>query len=92
MTYPEAMQAVQTGIAYEIELEGEAGAGCSPKHLRVGISSGAVSQAAIASLLIEKGIITLDEYMTALTVVANKEAKCYEEILSKKLGREIKLL
>ena len=91
-TYPEAMHAVQTGIAMEIARRGEHGAGCSPKHLREGINSAMVSQTALVELLIAKGVFTLAEYMQALTRAANAEVERYEEMLSQATGKVIKLL
>lgn len=91
-SYPEAMHAMQTGVGLEIERVGLNDSGCSPKHLRVGINSNMITEKAIATLLIAKGIITREEYIAAITQAANEEAALYERRLSTLLGGEIKLL
>lgn len=83
--------AVQCGIEVELQILGEAQAGCSPKQLRVGLNSAMVSQTAIVRLLIEKGIITEGEWIQTLTEEANREVERYEEALLKATGKVIKL-
>jgi hypothetical protein len=90
-TYPEALHAMQTGVKIELQTKGMQQSGCSPEQLRVGNNSAAISHAALAQLLIEKGLFTLDEYMAALTKAANDEVERYESILSAETGKLIKL-
>lgn len=78
LPYEAAMHGVQTGIAYKIEMAPDE-AGASPKHLRVGIDSAMVSDAALVRLLVKKGLITHEEYMEELTLEANRELERYEE-------------
>ena len=74
--YMRAGHAMQSGVA----LEQAAGSGDgTPKHLRVGINSTLVGQAAIAGLLIERGLFTLDEYEKALADEMEAEVRRYEE-------------
>jgi len=86
--YSAHMHAVQSGIATLISLDpGYA----SKKDLRVGIDSAHVSDAAVAALLIRKGIFTEEEYMEELALQAENEQERYEKDLSKRYGAEIKL-
>ena len=64
----------------------------TPKHLRVGVNSALVNHHAIATLLIEKGIITHEEYFEALAKSAEAERKRYEAAVRNKLGKEVTLL
>lgn len=82
-SYEEAAHAMQTGVALEHARGGQDG---SPKHLRVGVNSAQVNNAAIARLLIAKGIITMDEYTAAVTAEMNAEAERYEQRLGVKLA------
>lgn len=77
--YLAAAHAMQTGAAVELEHGG--GEECNPKHLRVGVNSAMVEHAALAKLLIGKGVIHEDEYMEALEQMMMVEVKSYEERL-----------
>jgi hypothetical protein len=89
--YLTALHGMQAGVALDIERAGVDGAGANPKHLRVGINSGAVTAAAIAGLLIAKGVFTMEEYQEALTKEANAEVERYEQLLSSALGTKVTL-
>jgi hypothetical protein len=95
--YLELMHAMQTGVGYDIEAEP-----LSPrylpqeihraiKHLRVGINSALLQQAAISELLVAKGIITHDEYLDKLIEKVEQEVASYEQRLSERFGSSIKL-
>ena len=83
--------ALQSGVQTELARFGEAAAGCSPKSLRVGVNSALVGNAALARLLISKGIITEDEYTAALVDGMEREVSTYEERLSRILGVKVVL-
>jgi hypothetical protein len=87
--YNAALHAVQTGVRMLIEL-GDTLA--TPKHLRTGIDSAHVSDAAVVRLLIAKGIITEHEHLEALTVAMEEERKSYEDRLTEKIGKKVTLL
>ena len=71
LSYAQALHGIQSGIALEIEK----GSDCaSPKHLRVGVNSAMCEHAALVRLLIEKEIITEEEYRDAITEEFNREA------------------
>ncbi len=86
--YMHHLHRMQTGISYLQQFDPSSG---SPKHLRVGINSGKVEHGALVKLLVEKGIITDAEYMTAMADAVQEEADRYEQELSEKYGANIKL-
>jgi hypothetical protein len=78
--------AIQTGVAFETE-----GAQEDTKHLRTGINCALAEISGIAHMLIKKGVITLDEYYDCILWGLGEEVKRYENSLSEKYGKEIKL-
>lgn len=86
--YHTALHAMQSGISY---LMNNNKAMTEPKHLRVGINSGMVSDAALVKLLVAKGVITHVEIMEALATEAEAEKKRYEQELTTNLGRPVTL-
>ena len=86
--YTDAMHGVQTGVGHELNHDPASG---SPKHLRTGINSALVGQAAIAQLLIDKGVFTLAEYTASLANHAEAERASYEKTLSTRLGTTVHL-
>lgn len=89
MSYNDACHAMQTGVAYDMQLPGHKDT--DPKYLRVGINSAMCDHAALVGLLIAKGIITNEEYIEAITAEMNKEVERYKEKLSKHYGANIDL-
>ena len=88
--YVVAAHAMQSGVQMEMEL-GLPDAAVSPKHLRVGVNSALVNAAAIASLLIEKGVFTMDEYLAAMADHMETEKKRYENRLCAATGTDVTL-
>lgn len=88
MEHSDAVHAIQSGVKLDMELGGR---DTEPKHLRVGVNVAMSDHAGLARLLIEKGIITHDEYVTAITDEINREVKRYEDRLSKKAGGKVTL-
>lgn len=86
--YLAALHAIQSGIAYMINSNPSI---VDPKHLRVGIDSALVNDAATARLLIAKGVFTSEEYYEELVLEAEREVKRSEAEISKLLGADIKL-
>lgn len=86
--YIAAVHGVQSGVAARMEYGDKY---TSPKHMRTGIDMSKADQAGLAKLLIAKGVITEVEYHEAMADGAEEERKRYEEYLSKKLRKEIKL-
>lgn len=89
--YMAAAHAMQSGVATEIGLDGLETGAASPKHLRVGVNSAQVANAALAGLLIAKGIITQEDYAEALAAGMEAEQERYEQHLSARLGKTVKL-
>jgi len=78
--YAAAAHAMQTAVA--IRMSG-GGKDTEPKHLRVGINSAHVSISGLATLLIDKGVFTPEEYHTAMADAMEKEvALYYEELIA----------
>lgn len=74
--YRQALHGVQCAIGFEHHI----GVGhiSDPKHLRTGIDSAHISNGALLELLIEKGLITYDEYVAKLASFAERELLGYE--------------
>ena len=77
--YIDAAHAVQSAIALTM------GPDTEPKHLRVGIDTTKSDQGALATLLIEKGVITKAEYFKALADAMEREKYTRETELGVKL-------
>ena len=91
--YEAAMHAVLTGVGYVMEREkGLRSSDTSLKQLRAGINSSMVDSAAMARLLMEKGVITDVEYRKALADEAEREVHRYEALLKAEFGVDIQLL
>ncbi|QJY46674.1 hypothetical protein [Pseudonocardia broussonetiae] len=86
--YTAAMHAMQSGVAADQSGGSEDG---TPKHLRVGVNSALVSVAGIGRLLIDKGVITQDEYEAAVADAMENEVRLYERRLSERLGSTVTL-
>jgi|HubBroStandDraft_4_1064222.scaffolds.fasta_scaffold1249294_2 hypothetical protein len=86
--YLAAAHAVQTAIGYSLVKSPSEG---SPKHLRVGIDTMKVEQSALATMLIEKGVFTLDEYQKAIADAMEREVSLRADDLSRQMGGKISL-
>lgn len=70
--------AMQTGVAYTMSIDpGET----TPKHLRVGVNNAMIGVAAIADLLIQKGIFTEEEYVRSLITWTERDIASYQATL-----------
>lgn len=76
--YLAAGHAIQSGVAMEHSMGSDDG---SPKHLRVGINLRATDAGGLAKLLVDKGVITDEEYLEAIVDAAEAEQKAYEDRL-----------
>lgn len=88
LPYEAAQHAMQTGVAHEME---HRPGPTTPKSLRVGINTALCDHAALIRLLVDKGVISDDEYRAAITDEMNREVKRYEKSLGKLLGTKITL-
>lgn len=84
--YLSAMHAMQSAVAHEIATVGEAASGASAKHLRAGLNGALADTGSLATLLIAKGIITLEEYSQAITEGAEREAERAAQIARQRCG------
>lgn len=87
--YTAAAHAMQTGVKFDQEAGSTDG---TPKHLRTGINSAMVNNAAVARLLIAKGIFTEVEYFEAIADEMEKEVERYRRLLGEKLGGKVNLI
>lgn len=70
LTYKEAAHGVQSHIAYGIQIGEHA---TEPKHLRLGIDMEKADTLGLVCLLMDKGVITPEEYHEYLRRAANHE-------------------
>jgi hypothetical protein len=83
--YERLTHAMQSGVGWLAGFEPES-LEKSLKHLRVGINSAMVNQAATMDLLFRKGIVTEEEYYQALVDWMKKEVETYREEIKLHLG------
>ncbi len=81
--YVSKCHAMQSGVAMKMNLDPSE---TSPKHLRVGVNSAMVDSSALAKLLIDKGIITMEEYEAAITEGMAREVALYEQWLTEHMN------
>jgi hypothetical protein len=84
----ELTHAMQSGVKFDHDTGGDSG---TPKHLRVGVNAAMVEHGALAKLMIDKGIITEDEYAGAVIAGMQTEVDRYESLLTAKLGHKVSL-
>jgi len=87
--YEKLCHAMQTGVAMKMHYDPT---DASPKHLRVGVNSALCDSAALARLLISKGVFTEAEYEQAITDEMRREVARYKEELINRFGVRVELL
>lgn len=81
--YMAAMHAMQSGVAAKMAYDGGPESGeTSPKQLRVGVNSALISNGALLRLLVDKGLITDEEYVAVLADYTERDVKSYEDWLN----------
>jgi hypothetical protein len=87
------LHALQTGVATIISLSQDLGdrAESSPKHLRVGVSNSLIEISALAQILMEKGIMTYEEYVDKKIEILKREVEDYEARLYQDFGYNVTL-
>jgi len=73
--YQAAVHAMQSGVAFLMNLDP---AETQPKHLRVGVNSAMVDSSALAKLLIDKGVVSEEEYAQAIADGMEREVESYK--------------
>lgn len=86
--YDAAAHAMQTGVKAVSHYEA---AEISNASLRVGVNAAHVAVAALTKILMDKGIVTLDEYTAANANQMEFEAESYRKRLSDHLGGDTKI-
>lgn len=86
--YLELCHAMQSGVAMKMNYDPME---TTPKHLRVGVNAAMADQAALAQLLMAKGVISEDEYYDALIASMEREVAMYQDWLSKHTDANITL-
>lgn len=81
--YLKAVHAMQSGVAF---MMAHGSKDVEPKHLRVGVNSALCDMAALAKLLVSKGIITIDEYHKAVVDEMELEVVRYQDMIERKVG------
>lgn len=81
LTYEEAAHGIQSVKAAELfgSFGDEAKKKFDPKHMRVGVDLSKSDTMGLASLLIDKGVFTLEEYTEYMRLAANQELAMEEE-------------
>lgn len=74
---------MQTGVAFKMSKDDK---DTTPKHLRVGINAAMSDHSALVGLLMQKGIITEDEYYDKLIESMEREVEMYRKKLSELYG------
>lgn len=77
--YHDKLHAMQSGVAMKMNYDSSE---TTPKQLRVGVNAAMCNQGALARLLVEKGIITQQEYLDAITAEMGREVERYETWLN----------
>jgi hypothetical protein len=85
LTYVEALHGVQTAILYDMHNNEEHKA-TEPKHLRVGVDMSKSDMLGLVSLLMDKGVITEEEYLEYIRLAANQELHMREQEWRSKLA------
>ncbi len=87
--YIAAAHAMQAGVAMMMVQDPQP---TTPKHLRVGVNSAMSDLSAIAKLMIAKGVITEEEYLSALCEQMESERDGYVLLLEQRLGIKVALV
>lgn len=81
--YVAAVHGMQSGVAMKMNYDGKE---TEPKHLRVGVNNAMADHGSLAKLLIDKGVITDEEYFKAIADGAERERDLYQQWLQDRLG------
>lgn len=79
--------AVQSGVAAELTINSAA----TPKQLRTGLDIGKAEYGALVALLVEKSLITEEEWSEKVLYFLRLEKKSYEDRLTAHYGKSVTL-
>lgn len=83
--YEAAAHAMQSGVAMKMSF---APSETTPKHLRVGVNSALSNAGGLVTLLMEKGLITREEYTSAIADAMERERDIYLSELREHFGHD----
>ena len=86
LSYEEAAHGVQSAIAHGMS---SGATDTEPKHLRVGVDMSKSDLYGLATLLMEKGVFTLEEYVEHMRLAANTEVARFEAEATERLGATV---
>ena len=86
--YMALSHAMQSGVKYLLQHEAASG---GPKHLRVGVNMALTENAALTTLLLEKGLLTARELEERILLFLEKEVESYQARLSELTGGTVTL-
>jgi hypothetical protein len=86
--YTRLAHAVQSGVAFDHGAGSQDG---TPKHLRTGLNCVMADLGSVVKLLLDKGVITKDEYFAAILDGLRREIQRYEQRLTPRGGIKITL-
>ena len=81
--YTDALHAMQTAVEFNPDKGDQ-----TPKQLRVGINALFSDAGGLATLLIEKGIFTREEYEVAVTEAMKREVDMHRKRLAENYGMD----
>jgi hypothetical protein len=89
--YNTAVRRMQTGVEFTMGHPDDKST--QPKHLRVGVNVAMGDHAGLAQLLMDKGVITEEEYFKAIADAAEREVIRYERLLNQRFpGKDFTLV
>jgi hypothetical protein len=86
--YEKLAHAIQTGVAVTMGMGDE---GHTPKHLRTGLNLALCDHGSLVRLLIDKCIITEEEYQQYVQKGLESEVKDYERRIGRATGKKVTL-
>ena len=87
--YRAALHAMQSGVAMVMNYNPKS---TDPKHLRTGVNSAMVETSTLAQLLIDKGVITSEEFASMLADKMEAEVQLYVQDIEKHTGKRVILV
>lgn len=84
--YMALLHAMQSGVKAVVDIQQGDTAAHSPKHLRTGVNASMILGSAIVKTLVDKGLITWEEFRDNEIELLKNEVAMYEQKLSDYYG------
>lgn len=84
--YMDLAHSVQSAVGWLLERDAKSG---TPKHLRTGLDVTKCEQAALVNLLVDRGIITEEEYVRGINEMLEKEVQRHEAEAERHFGLKV---